>query len=52
MPDAQTLWQAQGLLAKWFHFQPSEIEALDWQDFNRWCEEAVRQIKQRNAGNA
>ena len=39
--------QACGLLAKWFHFQPSEIYALDWDDFEGWCEEAVRQIKER-----
>jgi len=33
------------LLAKWFGFQPSEIDALDYQDFAQWCTMAMKQIK-------
>lgn len=37
-----------GLLAKWFRFQPSEIDALGVDEFIWWCAEAVRQIELRN----
>jgi hypothetical protein len=43
----QELWQAKGLLAKWFGFQPSELDELDMSDFGHWCEQASEQIKQR-----
>jgi hypothetical protein len=36
-------------LAKWFHFPPSEIRGLDWIDFERWVNLAVRQIRERNS---
>jgi len=36
------------LLAKWFGFQPSEISALDLQDFERWVQLALQQIEARN----
>jgi predicted nicotinamide N-methyase len=32
------------LLARWFRFQPSEIEALTVADFLTWCELAAEQI--------
>lgn len=32
------------LLARWFRFQPSEIDALDMEDFRAWCDVAVEQI--------
>ncbi|PQA82811.1 GpE family phage tail protein [Limnohabitans sp. TS-CS-82] len=41
------MWEAKGLLAKWFGFQPSEIDELDCQDLELWCEQAAKQIKQR-----
>ncbi len=37
-----------GLLAKWFGFQPSEIDELDIYDFVQWCEQATEQIKRRD----
>lgn len=38
------------LLARWFRFQPSEIDALDIADFFEWCEDAIEQIEaQREA---
>jgi hypothetical protein len=45
LPDETALWDAFALLAKWFHFQPSEIYELDWDDFARWVKLAVRQIR-------
>ena len=44
-PDA--LWEAQGLLAQWFKFQPSEIADLDLADFEKWVDLAVAQINAR-----
>ena len=40
------LWDAMALLAKWFHFPPSEICALDWPDFRQWVQAAIRQAEQ------
>ena len=39
------LWQAAGLLARWFRFAPSEIDALELDDFAYWVELAAQQIK-------
>ncbi|MEO1750725.1 hypothetical protein [Thiofaba sp. EF100] len=39
------LWAADALLARWFRFQPSEIDALEMDDYLRWLTEAERQIK-------
>ncbi|GHK44438.1 hypothetical protein ECZU08_00340 [Escherichia coli] len=39
------LTQAQGLLARWFRFQPGEIDALDTDDLEMWLEQAEEQIK-------
>nr|WP_072049127.1 GpE family phage tail protein [Enterobacter sichuanensis] len=33
------------LLAKWFHFQPGEIDILTVDDFTCWLDEANTQIK-------
>ncbi|EIT8638760.1 phage tail assembly protein [Salmonella enterica] len=33
------------LLARWFRFPPSEIDALSVDDFTRWLDEASAQIK-------
>ncbi|GHK47667.1 hypothetical protein ECZU08_32630 [Escherichia coli] len=41
----QALTQAQGLLARWFRFQPGEIDALDTDDLEMWLEQAEEQIK-------
>lgn len=37
--------QAQGLLARWFRFQPSEIDELDSDDLEMWLDQAEEQIK-------
>ncbi|WP_076098135.1 MULTISPECIES: GpE family phage tail protein [Chromobacterium] len=39
------LWAGAALLAKWFHFQPSEIDGLEVADFLAWCERATEQIR-------
>lgn len=42
-------WQTlQGLLAKWFHIQPSEIDAMLVDDFLGWIDEANKQIDAQN----
>ncbi|EQC0634438.1 GpE family phage tail protein [Salmonella enterica] len=38
------------LLARWFQFQPGEIDALAVEDFERWLDEASAQIKRENGG--
>ena len=35
--------KAQGLLARWFRFQPGEIDALDIDDLEMWLEQAEEQ---------
>jgi len=32
-------------LARWWRFQPSEIDRLEIEEFRWWCEEGVRQAK-------
>ena len=39
------LTDGMGLLARWFRFQPSEIDALDIDDFAMWVEQALKQIE-------
>lgn len=34
-----------GLLARWFRFQPSEIDRLSVADFTDWCRMASDQIQ-------
>lgn len=34
-----------GMLARWFRFQPSEIDALTADEFIGWSEEANKQIR-------
>ncbi|BBI68471.1 hypothetical protein PKHYL_26620 [Psychrobacter sp. KH172YL61] len=42
-------WQIlQGLLAKWFHIQPSEIDEMVITDFIGWIDEANAQIAAQN----
>jgi len=36
------------LLARWFRFQPSEIEQLTVERFLTWCEQAEQQIRQQS----
>ena len=36
--------QAEALLARWFKFQPSEMDALDVDEMESWCERATAQI--------
>ncbi|MEW5885476.1 MAG: GpE family phage tail protein [Pseudomonadota bacterium] len=43
------LWRGAGVLARWFRFQPSEIDALALDDFVRWCRLAAEQIKAEGA---
>lgn len=38
----------QGLLAKWFYMQPSEIDELTVTDFIGWIDEANTQIEAQN----
>jgi hypothetical protein len=40
------LWRAAGLLARWFRFQPSEIDDLTVDEFKRWVEVASEQISE------
>lgn len=42
------LWRGAGLLARWFRFQPSEIDGLAVDDFLQWCRLAAEQIKDEN----
>lgn len=37
-----------GLLARWFSFQPSEIDGLTVADFTEWCRMAAEQIRSEN----
>lgn len=46
---ADDLWAAAALLARWFRFQPSEIDALDVDDLLTWCRLAADQIKAETA---
>ncbi|KKF34110.1 hypothetical protein SY86_25795 [Erwinia tracheiphila] len=43
--------QAQGLLARWFRFQPGEIDALDTDDLEMWLDQAEEQIKSEYGDN-
>ncbi len=43
--ESSLLWQAMALLARWFRFPPSEIDALTVDDFSNWLDEASAQIK-------
>ncbi len=42
--DEKGLWEAQGLLAKWFRMQPSEMDAMEPREFVRWVTVAGEQI--------
>ena len=44
------LWAGAALLARWFRFQPSEIEALEVGDFLRWVKLAQEQIRAERGG--
>ncbi len=37
------------LLARWFRFQPSELDEMDTDDLLKWCELAAEQIEAHNA---
>ncbi len=39
------LWAGAALLARWFRFPPSEIDALTVDDFLRWVNLAREQIR-------
>jgi len=43
LPDQ--LKSERGMLARWFGFQPSEIDALEVEEFRDWCLEAALQIR-------
>ncbi|NOT66679.1 MAG: GpE family phage tail protein [Methylotenera sp.] len=43
--------QMAGLLARWFRFQPSEIDALEIDELVEWVELAKTQIKAENEAN-
>ncbi|QYM95062.1 GpE family phage tail protein [Dickeya ananatis] len=40
--------QSQGVLARWFRWQPSELDALEVEEFEDWLEIASQQIKREN----
>ncbi|EOW2789490.1 TPA: GpE family phage tail protein [Enterobacter hormaechei] len=40
------------LLAKWFHFQPGEIDTLTVDDFTCWLDEADTQIQHEHDSQA
>lgn len=42
------LWKGAGLLARWFRFQPSEIDGLEVDEFLRWCRVAAEQVKRES----
>lgn len=42
------LTQAQGLLARWFRWQPSELDGLEVVDLEGWLDTASEQIRQAN----
>ncbi|TXF11995.1 GpE family phage tail protein [Pelomicrobium methylotrophicum] len=44
------MWAAAGLLARWFRFQPSEIDGLEVDDLLAWVKEASRQIRDEGRG--
>jgi uncharacterized protein YqcC (DUF446 family) len=44
------LWAGAALLARWFRFQPSEIDALEAGDFLRWVRLAREQIRAEGGG--
>ncbi|MCK9264422.1 MAG: GpE family phage tail protein [Deltaproteobacteria bacterium] len=39
------MWQAAAALARWYRFQPSEIDALTLEELRLWLAEAARQAK-------
>ncbi len=47
--EPETLWRAAALLARWFRFQPGEIDGLDMEEFTEWVGQANRQIGEVNA---
>ncbi|MCC8464643.1 GpE family phage tail protein [Photorhabdus bodei] len=46
--EIKTVWQASAMLARWFRFQPSEIDNLALDEFECWLNEANTQIKREN----
>lgn len=46
--DTRHLDECEALLARWFRFQPSEIEQLTVERFLTWCEQAEQQIRQQS----
>ena len=44
------LWAGAALLARWFRFQPSEIDSLEVADFLRWVKLAQEQIRAERGG--
>ena len=47
LADEEALWEAQGLLARWFRMQPSEIDRLEPWEFLRWFRLAQKQIERQ-----
>ncbi|MCW5223523.1 GpE family phage tail protein [Verminephrobacter aporrectodeae subsp. tuberculatae] len=45
------MWTGASLLARWFRFQPSEIDRLTVAEFCRWVDEASAQIRRENGAN-
>lgn len=49
--DGESLWAAAALLAKWFGFQPSEIDGLDIDELLEWVHQANGQIRESSEGS-
>lgn len=46
----EALWPMQALLARWFRFQPSELDGLEIEALVKWCELAREQITAERTG--
>jgi hypothetical protein len=46
--SAKELWPAKALLARWFRFQPSELDNMEAADIGQWVKHAAEQIKREN----
>jgi hypothetical protein len=51
LPSLDSLNKARALLARWFRFQPSEIDGLYFDDFLNWLDQAADQAEQINEAN-
>lgn len=50
MNKPETLYKATALLARWFRWQPGEIESLTVEDLEAYLDEAGEQIRREYGG--